>query len=134
MAVELNVRSLSNFASTAESTITTLLSNPTVDLVRSLLEGIAGRIQEHEQLKTQKLRLEIELETSVRSSESKVKVLRNSVEKALAESSKLRAELQSSGEHTPLRVHTFPLCSRPSRKRANQARIRNRTNKNFGYQ
>jgi nucleoprotein TPR len=96
MAVD--VSSIAAFASVPTSTVSTLLENPTVELVASLLEGIAKKIQEHEQLKAQKFRLEVELETSVRTSESKTKVLKTSVDRALAESSRLRVDLQTSGE------------------------------------
>ena len=96
MAVDIS--SITTFASVPTATVTTLLENPTVELVTSLLQAIAARIQEHEQLKAQKFRLEVELETNVRTSESKTKVLKTSVDKALAESSRLRVELQASGE------------------------------------
>jgi nucleoprotein TPR len=96
MAVD--VSSISSFASIPPSTASALLENPTVELVTSLLQGIAAKIQEHEQLKAQKFRLEVELETSVRTSESKIKVLKTSLDKALAESSRLRVDLQNSGK------------------------------------
>ena len=96
MAVD--VSSITSFASIPTSTVSTLLENPTVELVTSLLQGIATKIQEYEQLKAQKFRFEVELETSVRTSESKIKVLKTSVDKALAESSRLRVDLQNSGE------------------------------------
>ena len=95
MAVD--VSSIATFASVPISTVSPLLENPTVELVTSLLEGIATKIQEHEQLKAQKFRLEVELETSVRTSESRTKVLKSSLDKALAESSRLRVDLQNSG-------------------------------------
>ena len=53
---------------------------------------------EYEQLKQQKVRLEIELEASVRNQESKVKVLKNSADKALTEASKLRLELSETSK------------------------------------
>ena len=96
MAVDIN--SISSFASIPASTVSTLLENPTVELVTSLLQGIAAKIQEYEQLKAQKFRFEVELETSVRTSDSKIKVLKTSLDKALAESSRLRVDLQKSGE------------------------------------
>jgi nucleoprotein TPR len=96
MAVD--VSAIATFASIPTTTVSTLLENPTVELVTSLLQGIATKIQEHEQLKAQKFRLEVEVETRLRTSESKTKVLKNSVDKALAESTRLRVELQNSGE------------------------------------
>jgi nucleoprotein TPR len=98
MAAEVDVHAVATFSSTPESTISTILENPTVQLVRSLLYNISVRAKEYDQLKSQKVRLEVELETVVRTSESKVKVLKNSVEKGLTEITRLRTELQNSGK------------------------------------
>ena len=101
MAAEVDVRAISAFSSVPETTVTSLLNNPTTELVASLLQGIQTKVKEFEQHKSQKVRLEVELETVVRTSESKAKVLQNSRDKALAESSKLRVELQTSGMNFP---------------------------------
>ncbi|KAL9618967.1 MAG: hypothetical protein Q9160_006361 [Pyrenula sp. 1 TL-2023] len=93
MAVDIDVRQIASFASLPSTSITTILEDPTVELVKSLLANISAKAKEYEQIKSEKVRLEVELESSVRSSESKIKVLKNSVEKGLSESSKLRTEL-----------------------------------------
>jgi nucleoprotein TPR len=98
VAVEIDICAVAAFSSTSESTISTILENPTVDLVRSLLRDISAKAQEYNHLKSQKARLEVELETVVRTSESKVKALKSSVEKGLAEITRLRTELQNSGK------------------------------------
>lgn len=103
MAAEIDVRAVATFASIPEPTISTILENPTVELVRSLLRNISVKAQEYDQLKSQKVRLEVELETAVRRSESKVKALKGSVEKGLAEITRLRTQLQNSGE--PQKMH-----------------------------
>lgn len=81
----------------AEETLTTLSQAPTVELVNQLLESIAAKAREFDELKSDKLRLEVELENAVRASESKIKVLKGSVEKGLNEITTLRARLQESG-------------------------------------
>jgi nucleoprotein TPR len=98
MAAEVDVHAVATLSSTPESTISAILENPTVELVRSLLHNISVRAKEYDQIKSQKVRLEVELETVVRTSESKVKVLKNSVEKGLTEITRLRTELQNSGK------------------------------------
>ena len=97
MAAEIDIRAVATFSSIPETTISTLLDNPTVELVRALLHNISAKAHEYDQLKSQKVRLEVELETAVRTSESKVKALKASVEKGLAEITRLRIELQNSG-------------------------------------
>ncbi|KAE8386899.1 hypothetical protein BDV23DRAFT_137008 [Aspergillus alliaceus] len=87
---------LSSHYSIAESTLTTLTQAPTVELVNQLLEAITTKAREYDDLKSDKLRLEVELENAVRSSESKVKVLKSSVEKGHAEVEESRKKLHES--------------------------------------
>ncbi|KAJ6189724.1 hypothetical protein N7519_004632 [Penicillium mononematosum] len=87
---------LSTHYAVSESTLTTLRQAPTVELVDQLLRSISKKAQESDELKSDKLRLEVELENSVRSNESKVKVLKASVEKGHAEVSDLRQKLHES--------------------------------------
>ncbi|KAJ5779724.1 hypothetical protein N7457_007444 [Penicillium paradoxum] len=85
---------LSSHYALPESTLTTLTQAPTVELVNQLLESINKKAHESDELKSDKLRLEVELENAVRSNESKVKVLKTSVEKGHAEVADLRKKLQ----------------------------------------
>jgi nucleoprotein TPR len=81
----------------AESTLTTLTQAPTVELVNQLLEAITKKAHEYDELKSDKLRLEVELENAVRSSDSKIKVLKSSVEKSHTEVEEARKKLHESG-------------------------------------
>lgn len=110
MAAEVDLRILSSFTGVTEPQLSSLIESPTVDLVKSLLQSIELKARDYEQVKTQKVRLEVELETSVRTNESKVKALKKSVEKGLVESSKLRVDLQNSGTLFPGR-HLHVLAS-----------------------
>ncbi|KAJ5138371.1 uncharacterized protein N7515_003219 [Penicillium bovifimosum] len=85
---------LSSHYALPESTLTTLTQAPTAELVNQLLESIGKKAYEFDELKADKLRLEVELENAVRSNESKVKVLKTSVEKGHAEVADLRKKLQ----------------------------------------
>ncbi|KAJ5567691.1 hypothetical protein N7535_006997 [Penicillium sp. DV-2018c] len=85
---------LSSHYALPESTLTTLTQAPTVELVNQLLESIGKKAHEFDELKADKLRLEVELENAVRSNESKVKVLKTSVEKGHGEVADLRKKLQ----------------------------------------
>jgi nucleoprotein TPR len=97
MAAEVDLRAVASFTGIAEPHLFSLIASPTVELVNSLLQSIELKARDYEQVKTQKVRLEVELETSVRTNESKVKSLKKSVEKGITESSKLRIDLQNSG-------------------------------------
>lgn len=80
-----------------ESTLSTLTQAPTTELVNQLLQSITKKAHEFDELKSDKLRLEVELENAVRSNESKVKVLKTSVEKGHADVEDLRKKLHESG-------------------------------------
>ncbi|EHY57655.1 Protein mlp1 [Exophiala dermatitidis] len=95
MAAAVDTRAISAFSSLPEASITSLIDSPTTELVVSFLQAIETRAKECEQTKSQKIKLEVELETVVRTNESKTKVLQNSRDKALAEASKLRVDLQT---------------------------------------
>lgn len=82
-----------------ESTLSSLTQAPTVDLVNQLLGSITRKAHAFDELKSDKLRLEVELENAVRSNESKVKVLKNTIEKGHTEVQELRKKLQESGNH-----------------------------------
>ncbi|PLB50146.1 putative filament-forming protein [Aspergillus steynii IBT 23096] len=84
---------LASHYSIAESALNTLTQAPTVELVNQLLEAITKKARDHDELKSDKLRLEVELENAVRSSDSKIKVLKNSVEKGHAEVEETRKKL-----------------------------------------
>src|SRR4051794_14832970 len=88
---------LSSHYAVPETTLTTLTQAPTVELVHQLLQSITKKAHEFDELKSDKLRLEVELENAVRSNESKVKVLKTSVEKGHAEVADLRKKLHESG-------------------------------------
>lgn len=99
MAAEVDLHTVSSFTALPEPQLASLLQAPTVDLVKSLLQSIEAKARDHDQIKTRKIRLEVELEASVRTNESKVKALKKSIERGLAESGKLRVELRNSGKH-----------------------------------
>jgi nucleoprotein TPR len=80
-----------------ESTLQSLLDAPTAELVRSFLDRLAVFAKEHEVLKADKLKSDVELETAVRSGENRARQLRESVQKNLAEVETLRRQLGNSG-------------------------------------
>lgn len=102
MAVaQLNVAQLSSFCSLPQQSIDTLLDAPTAGLVRTLLETISLRAQEHNDLVSEKLKLGVELENAVRGGETKSRVLRGTIEKGLKEATDLKQKLQAEGRRFP---------------------------------
>lgn len=95
---------IASYCSIPASTLSTLAENPTADLVKNLLESITTKAREHEELKADKLRLDVELENALRGSDSKVKSLKTSVQKKQTEIDSLRTNLQESGKAPPART------------------------------
>ncbi|KPI40663.1 Nucleoprotein TPR [Cyphellophora attinorum] len=96
MATELDLKAVSVFSTVSEAALSSLLSAPTPETVTSFLQNVQKNAKECEQNKSQRVRLEVELETVVRTNESKVKVLQNSRDKALSDVQKIRGDLQQS--------------------------------------
>lgn len=89
---------LSTHYAIPQATLSSLTEAPTVDLVNQLLQSITKKAREFDELKSDKLRLEVELENAVRSNESKIKVLKSTVDKGHAEVEDLRKKLHDSGK------------------------------------
>lgn len=99
-AAELDVAQLATYCSVPQQTINTLLDAPTTELVRSLLENVAAKAREHNELVSGKLKLGVELENAVRGGEAKSRVLKVTIDKGLKEAADLRQKLQTEGRHT----------------------------------
>ncbi|KAF2203357.1 hypothetical protein GQ43DRAFT_390192 [Delitschia confertaspora ATCC 74209] len=76
-----------------ESTLNTLLDAPTVDLVHSLLQQVEAKAREHDEVKAEKLRADVELENAVRSGETRARALKATVDKGLKDVEELRRQL-----------------------------------------
>jgi len=90
---------LSGYLDLPEPTLTSLLDTPTAELVRSVLEAVAAKAHEHDELVADKLRVDIELENAVRSSETRIEGLRSSVEKAQKNVEDVRTKLKEEGRY-----------------------------------
>jgi hypothetical protein len=104
--MEIDLPYISTYLNLPEPFLTTLLISPTVELVKSLLISVASKAREHEQLQSEKLRLDVDFESVVRAGESKARVLRESVEKGLREAEELRKKLQEEGMSTGYRIES----------------------------
>lgn len=95
----LDVDYLSAYLSVPQQTLSTVVDSPTAELVRSVLEAVTAKAREHDELAADKLRVDIELENAVRSSETRIEGLRSSVEKAQKNVEELRTKLNEEGKN-----------------------------------
>lgn len=89
---------LSTYLDLPRSTIEAILDAPTAELVRALLDAVASKAREYEELQADKLRLEVELENAVRNAETRSQGLKATIDKALKDVSDLRERLTAEGK------------------------------------
>ena len=77
--------------------VETLITSPTTELVKELFERLATKAKEHEKTKASKLKTEIELESVLRSNETKTRGIRANLDRVLKESEQLRKKLIEQG-------------------------------------
>jgi nucleoprotein TPR len=80
-----------------EPTLSSALSNPTVDLIKSVLQAVAAKAHEFNELSSERLRQDIELESAVRSSEARTQSFKSTAEKALKDVEEVRQKLKTEG-------------------------------------
>ncbi|KAF2841974.1 hypothetical protein M501DRAFT_948134 [Patellaria atrata CBS 101060] len=81
-----------------ESTIQTLLDTDAVtELVKSLLVQLENKARDYDELKSEKLRSDVELENAVRTGDARARMLRSSVEKSMKEVEILKKKLDEEG-------------------------------------
>ncbi|RDL39653.1 Spectrin repeat-containing protein [Venustampulla echinocandica] len=95
MATEVvDINYLSGYLSLPHDTLVSVLDAPTTELVRSVLYAVTAKAREHDTLAADKLRVDIELENAVRSSETRIDGLRTGLEKAQKTVEEVRTKLK----------------------------------------
>lgn len=95
-AADVDVAYLAGVFELAEPEVQTLLDQPTAELVHDFLQSITTKAQEFDSLQAEKLRLEVELENTIRSSDAKVKAQKAAVTRQANEVEELRKKLNES--------------------------------------
>ncbi|KAI0104544.1 hypothetical protein F4814DRAFT_92337 [Daldinia grandis] len=94
-AAEVDLGYLATHLGMPEGNLTTVVTDPTADLVKALLSAVAAKGHDYDALFTQKLQLEVELETSVRSAEAQRDASNETAKKALKDVEELRQKLKN---------------------------------------
>ncbi|KAJ8129667.1 hypothetical protein O1611_g3964 [Lasiodiplodia mahajangana] len=92
-AVGVDVGYLATHLGMPESNLSVAVSDPTTDLVNAILAAVATKAHEFDTLFSQKLQLEVELETSVRSAEAQRDASNETAKKALKDVEDIRQKL-----------------------------------------
>jgi nucleoprotein TPR len=80
----------------AESDVQTLLDHPTTELVKDFLRSIVTKSQDYDALKAEKLKVDVELENTVRTTDTKLKAQKATVTRNAKEIEELRQKLNES--------------------------------------
>ncbi|KAJ5082950.1 hypothetical protein N7532_011993 [Penicillium argentinense] len=118
---------LSAHYSIPEATLTSLTQTPTVELVNELLQSLTKKANEYDGLKADKLHLEVELDNTKHSRDSKIKVLKAAVEKGHAEVEDLRKKLhESENTRSALETEISTLKSSTTSNESDTASLKSR--------
>ncbi len=101
-AAAIDVSFVAKHLNLPEPTINSVATEPTVDLVKIVLDAIAAKALEFDTLAQQKSDLEIELEGAVRGSEARCEQFKATANKALKDVEEIRQKLQTEGTRVSL--------------------------------
>ncbi|CAI6099815.1 unnamed protein product [Clonostachys chloroleuca] len=93
-AADVDVGYIAGHLGLDEPVVQSLATEPTLDLVTALLQAVATKAHEFDELYATKLQIDIELENAVRSAESRYQASRESTEKALKDLEEARQKLK----------------------------------------
>ncbi|KAF1939451.1 hypothetical protein EJ02DRAFT_257125 [Clathrospora elynae] len=93
MAAEVDVGYLAASYSVPEASLQSLLSAPTVELVQSLLTQIEAKARAYDDLQSERIRTDVELEAAVQGGEQRARALKATTERAQKEAEELRKKL-----------------------------------------
>ncbi|USP81523.1 Protein MLP1 -like protein [Curvularia clavata] len=92
-AATVDVGYLAASYSVPETTLQSLLSEPTVELVQTLLTQIEAKARAYDDLQSEKIRIDVELEAAVQAGEQRARSLKATAEKAQKEAEELKQKL-----------------------------------------
>ncbi len=96
-AAEVDVGYIAGHLGLDQPVLTSLTTEPTTDLVATLLRAVAAKAEEFNTLYADKLQTDIELENAVRSSESRSQAAKATSEKALKDVEGARQTVKEEG-------------------------------------
>lgn len=100
MAAAVDVGFLSAHLGVSAETLTSVTTDPTADLVIAVLQVVVAKADEFNNLYSEKIRVDIELEAAVHSSEARTQQFKSTADKALKDVEEVRQKLKDEGEVT----------------------------------
>lgn len=97
--VQVDISRLSTFLDVPDEQVAAL-STITEDYIVSILQAVLAKANEFDDLKADKLKLEVELEQCVRTADSRVKSMKGQLDSAITETQELRLKASNTGLST----------------------------------
>lgn len=111
-AADVDIGYLAAHLGTPEDTLTSVTTNPTADLVNAVLAAVMAKAHDYDGLYSQKLQLEVELETNVRGAEAQRDRSNETAKKALKDVEEIREKLKQEGKLHITRIVKLADCFR----------------------
>lgn len=99
-AAELDVARVAGHLGLPEATLQTVATEPTADLVASLLQAVIAKAGEYDELYNAKLMIDVELESAHRNAEERCRSAKATADKALKDVEEARQKLREEGTAT----------------------------------
>lgn len=97
-AAEVDVGRVAGHLGLPEATVQSVATEPTAELVASLLQAVISKAGEYDDLYNAKLMLDVELESAHRNSEEKCRSAKATADKALKDVEEARQKLREEGK------------------------------------
>ena len=106
-----DVPRISAFLVVPQKTIETLTASSDGDAVATILAALTGKAREYDDMKAEKLRMDVELEQSSRTANTRISSMKARLENALAETQDLRGKILEAGMYyLPLLPFALIFC------------------------
>lgn len=96
-AIAIDVAYLAASYSVPDTTFHSLLSEPTVELVQSLLVQIEAKARQYDDLQSEKVKIDVQLEDEVQSGAQRARSLKAATEKAQKDAETFKQKLEREG-------------------------------------
>lgn len=97
-AADVDVGYLATHLGMPEENLSNVITDPTAELVRAVLAAVSDKAHEYDALYSEKLQLEVELETNVRGAEAQRDASNERANKAQKDVEEIRQKLQQEGK------------------------------------
>lgn len=113
MAAAVDLGYLATHLGMPEENLSTVVTEPNVDLVKVILSAVAAKAHDYDVISSQKIQLEVQIETSIRAAEAQRDKSNETAAKALKDVEHIRNKLKDEGAQL-IYLLSFSILPSPS--------------------